>query len=132
MKKHYLIITLLLTISTIFNFYYDWSFVLNTEIVSFIWLLFYILIIPIVLVNYAYNNTKDIKGLVKKSLVFIAFYYTSIILSSINFFEFKNFELVGDRASMYVIKLVFIVCFLSSLFVFIYYLIKRNNIIKNR
>jgi hypothetical protein len=126
MKKDCLIIILLLTISTIFNFYSDWSFLLNTEIVSLLWLLFYILIIPMVLVRYAYKNTNDIKGFVKKSLVFIAFYCTSIILSSINFFDFENFELVGDGASMYVIKFVFTVCFLSTLSVFIYYLIKRK------
>jgi hypothetical protein len=121
MKKNYLIIILLLSISTIFNFYSDWSFLLNAEIISFLWLLFYILIIPIVLIRYAYRNTKDIMGFVKKSLVFIAFYYTSIILSSMNFFDFENFELVGDGASMYVIKLIFTISFLSSLFVFIYY-----------
>lgn len=126
MKKDYLIITLLLTISTIFNFYSDWSFVLNAEIVSFIWLLFYILFVPIVLVRYAYKNTNDIKGFIKKSLVFISFYYTSIILSSINFFDFENFELKGDGASIYVIKLVSTVCFLSTLFVFIYYSIKKK------
>lgn len=128
MKKDYLIIILLLTISAIFNFYSDWSFILNAEIVSFLWLSFYILIIPIVLIRYAYRNTKYIMGFVKKSIVFIAFYYTSIILSSMNFFDFENFELVGDGASMYVIKLIFTISFLFSLFVFIYYSIKKKKI----
>lgn len=126
MKKGYLIIVLLLSISSYLNFYSDWSFLLNIEIVSFVWLLFYTLIFPITLIKYVYKNCTELNNFIKNGLTIIILYSISIFSSSLNFFDIKNFQLSGDGASKFVIEIILTTSFLSILSSFLYYLIKKQ------
>jgi len=125
MQKIYLgIVTLLL--SSLLNYYTDFVFLLNSDILIFIWLIFYSIMLPIGLMVGVYIKYKSTLNLFKNSLYTFMLYLISVFISGLNFLDFKNFEILGDGATRFIIKIIFTICFVSSLISFCFFQFKNR------
>ena len=113
-QKRYLYLLILL-LSTVLNYYTDFGFLLKHEIFIIIWLLFYTIIFPISSMFYVFEKYKSTRKLFSISLYVIISYLLSALLSGFNFFNFKTYVVEGDGATKFVVQVIFVVCFLSSM-----------------
>lgn len=118
-KTHLYLIVLFIT--SMFNYYTDFGFLLNSEILIGLWLLFYAIILPIGLIYYSSNRYK-----IKKIRLYVFLLYLfSLFVSGFDFFDFDNFEIRGDGATQYVVKIIFAICIISSFTSFLIFQIKN-------
>jgi len=99
----YLIIILL---STIFNYYSDFSFLLDVDSLVILWLLFYCIILPIRLMWVIRDKTP------LKWYIFVSYLF-SVLISGIDFFDFNKFRIEGGQGG-YIFKTIFFTCIISS------------------
>jgi hypothetical protein len=67
--------------------------------------------------------------LYKISLYIFLFYLLSLFISGFDFFDFfdfDNFEIRGDGATQYVVKMIFIICIVSSFTSLLFFQIKNR------
>lgn len=120
MRKTHLYL-IVLFIASMFNYYTDFGFLLNSEILIGLWLLFYAIILPIGLIYYSSNRYK-----IKKIRLYVFLLYLfSLFISGFDFFDFDNFEIRGDGATQYVVKIIFAICIISSFTSFLIFQIKN-------
>ena len=110
--------------AAILNYNSGFSLLLNSEMLTFFWLILYIIVLPIGFEKYIFSKYLGLELFVKNSIVLILLYFVSFLLSSLDFIDFVNFEMLGDGASKFVIKLIFILALISWLFSFLYYYFK--------
>lgn len=125
MKNIYIGLTILL-FSSILNYYTDFSFLLNSDILIFLWLLFYSIILPIGLMSYAFGKYKSTSNLFRINLSIFLLYLISVFFSSLGLLDYKKFEIEGDGATRYVIRIILCICFVSSFLTLLFFLNKSK------
>ena len=63
----------------------------------------------------------------KFNLYMFLAYLLSLFFSSLDFLDFKNFEILGDRATQHIVKIILIICIVSSFGSFLFFHIKNEN-----
>lgn len=116
----------ILFLASVFNYYTDFGFLLNSDALICLWLFFYAIILPIGLMYYFSNRYKTETYLYKISLYIFLFYLLSLFISGFDFFDFDNFEIRGDGATQYVVKMIFIICIVSSFTSLLFFQIKNR------
>lgn len=130
MKKVLAIIITILVLVSAFNYFTMFSLIFDVEILTFFWLTFYSVVLPIGMANYIFRNYKGKVSFIKMSFYTVLLYLLSCCFSNLYFFDFNSFKMIGDRATNYLISILFLVCVSSSFFGFIFYQIKNRNISK--
>lgn len=127
MKIVYVYIVILF-LSTIFNCYTDFgfSFLLNTEKMTFLWLFLYAVILPIKLMSFVYGKYKASPNFYQYSFFAFLIYTFSALVSGISFFDFRNFVLLGDGGTKYLLGIIYFVSFVSLVGSFIFFQLKKN------
>lgn len=123
MKKVYFGFIILI-LSSIFNYYKDFGFALSSDIIMMLWLMFYLFVLPITLITCVFVRNKSSLELSKISLISFVLYLVSTLLSGVNLVDFQKFIIIGDRATRYVISVIYLICFITSLLSFLLFQLK--------
>lgn len=100
--------------SVIFNYHYSFEFFLKNGQFTGLWIFFYALLLPIGSMLYLFNNYASSPNLRKNSLFVFVVYLVSIFLSAFEFFDFRNFTILGDGETKFVVSSILLVCLISS------------------
>ena len=114
----------ILLLSTILNYYTHFGFLLDLGVLLAFWLLIYCIIMPISLMACIFNEYKWHNKL--KWCGFIAYLLSVFISSGIDSFDFYNFEIQGDGATKYAIRVILFTCITSLLISFLFFQIKSK------
>lgn len=107
---------IVLFISSIFNCYTVFGFLvdINSNRIQGFWLLFYAIILPVKSMTLVFNKYKAFSNFHKYNLFVFFSYFFSTLISGIGFFDFKNFVILGDGATKYIIGVIYFTCFISA------------------
>ena len=120
MRKTFLYLTILL-LASLYNYFTEFGFLFDTGILIGAWLFFYIVIVPIGFMYY-FVNKQNSELFSNKMRIFVWFFYLlCFLISGYDFFDFYNFEIVGDGATRYVIKFIFIIFIVTSFTSFLFF-----------
>lgn len=123
------IYAVILFLSTIFNCYTDFGFslLLKSEKITLLWFFLYTIILPIKLMSSFYDKYKGSSHFCKYSFFAFLAYMCSTLVSGISFFDFRNFILLGDGGTKYVIGVIYFISFISIVSSFVFFQLKDRN-----
>jgi hypothetical protein len=123
------IYAVILFLSTIFNYYTDFgfSFPLESEKITLLWFFLYTVILPIKLMSSVYGKYKGFSKFCQYSFFAFLAYILSALVSGISFFDFKNFILLGDGETKYVLGVIYFISFISIVSSFVFFQLKNVN-----
>ena len=107
MKIENLLIIITVTVFIILvNYFTDFMFALNIEILIFMWIIFNTIFFPIWMGNYFYKLAKEKKyrNQILNSIILLVAYLTTYIIPSLEYINFSTFSLNGDGASNAIMK----------------------------
>ena len=128
--ENLLIIILVTTFITLVNYFTDFMFALNFEILIFIWIIFNTVFFPIWMGNYFYKLTKEkkYKNQIQNSIIVLVAYLATYLIPSLEYINISTFSFSGDGASKAIMKGIL----LFGLFVTFTVLIVLNFKLKNK
>jgi hypothetical protein len=104
-KENLLIIILVTTFITLVNYFTDFMFAVNIEILIFMWIIFNTIFFPIWMGNYFYNLSKEKNSKqILSSLIVLVAYLATYVIPSLGYINFTTFSLNGDGASKAIMK----------------------------
>lgn len=112
--------------AVIFNYCYSFGFFCKNGDFIGIWLFFYAIILPVGAMLYVFNNYGSSSNFRKNSLLVFVVYLLSVFISAFESFDFRNFEILGDGETKFIISSILIVCLISSCCSFLVFKIKRG------
>ena len=120
---------IVLFLSTIFNSYTVFGFLvdINSNRIQGFWLLFYAIILPVKSMTLVFNKYKAFSNFHKYNLFVFFTYFFSTLISGIGFFDFKNFVILGDGATKYIIGVIYFISFISIVSSFVFFQLKDRN-----
>jgi hypothetical protein len=124
MKQMYLYLIIILG-SVFFNYHYGFGFFFKNGEFTILWLFFYTLLLPIGSMLHLFNNYASSSNFRQSSLFVFLVYLFSVFVSAFEYFDFKNFTILGDGETKFVISSVLIVCFISACSSFFFTQIKN-------
>lgn len=100
-KKNYTVIVLICIAIISVNYYTDFMFMTNNELLIFIWTILNIVIFPIWITNYISTITKLNRksNFIVSSIIAIVSYLSTYIIPFIDYFNFQTLSLNGDGAT---------------------------------
>lgn len=101
--ENLIIIILVTTFITLVNYFTDFMFAANIEILIFTWIVFNTIFFPIWMGNYFYKITKA-KNQILNSFIILVAYLATFIIPSIEYIDISTFSLKGDGASNAIMK----------------------------
>lgn len=129
MKKIFLCMIFLL-LATILNYKTDFGFVFNIDLLIILWLLFYVIILPIGLMSYLFIGNETKSKLYRLNTLLFFLYLLSVLLSGLDFINFKHLKIEADGETEYVLKIIFISCFIFSTISFVCFQLKVKRLPK--
>ncbi|MNQ18212.1 hypothetical protein D3C85_312490 [compost metagenome] len=123
------IYAVILFLSTNFNCYTDFGFslLLKSEKITLLWFFLYTVILPIKLMSSVYGKYKGSSSFCQYSFFAFLAYMISSLISGISFFDFKNFILLGDGGTKYVLGVIYFISFISIVSSFVFFQLKNRN-----
>ena len=105
-KKNYLKILGPTILIILVNYFTEFMFMTNYEILILLWTIINVLIFPIWIIYYIYGIAKNNqqKHFISGTIIALCYYLLTYLIPSLDFFNFKTFSFNGDRASAYVLK----------------------------
>ena len=105
-KKNYLTILGPTILIILVNYFTEFMFMTNYEILILLWTIINELIFPIWIIYYIYGSAKDNqqKHFISGTIIALCCYLLTYLIPSLDFFNFKTFSFNGDGASAYVLK----------------------------
>lgn len=131
MKIAYVYLVILF-LSTIFNYYTDFglSFLLKSERITLLWVFLYTTILPIKIMSFVYGSYRGSVHFYQYSFFAFLAYLFNTLVSGISFFDFKNFILLGDGGTKYVVEVIYFVSFISLFSSFLFFQFKNRNFMR--
>lgn len=123
------IYALILFLSTLFNCYTDFgfSFLIKSEKITLLWFFLYSVILPIKFMSSVYGKYRGFSKFCQYSFFAFLAYIFSVVVSGISFFDFKNFILLGDGETKYVLGVIYFTSFVSIVSSFVFFQLKNRN-----
>ena len=108
LKKTYLTIFATTFFIVLVNYFTEFMFRTNQEILILLWTIINVIIFPIWMISYIYRIAKHNKQehFIPNTLFVLTFYLLTYINPSLNSFNFQTFSFNGDRASVAILKTI--------------------------
>lgn len=102
LKKNYLIIFAITFFIVLVNYFTEFMFRTNQEILILLWTIINVIIFPIWMISYLYRIAKHNKQqhFILIAVIALSCYLLTYFIPSLNSFNFQTFSFNGDRASV--------------------------------